>query len=123
MKAKILIVDDSSMSRRIVRGYLESAGHEVTEASDGVAALNQYTLEKPDMVQLDLVMSGMGGLEVLQKLRETDSHARVIVATADIQNSTRDMATQAGSRGFLNKPIRREELLTAVNSGLEGLNQ
>jgi|KBSMisStandDraft_5_1062788.scaffolds.fasta_scaffold558420_1 two-component system chemotaxis response regulator CheY len=123
MKAKILIVDDSSMSRRIVRGYLESAGHEVTEASDGVAALNQYTLEKPDIVLLDLVMSGMGGLEVLQKLRETDSHARVIVATADIQNSTRDMATQAGSRGFLNKPIRREELLTAVNSGLEGLNQ
>jgi len=123
MKAKILIVDDSSMSRRIVRGYLESAGHEVTEASDGVAALNQYTLEKPDIVLLDLVMSGMGGLEVLQKLRETDSQARVIVTTADIQNSTRDMATQAGSRGFLNKPIRREELLTAVNSGLEGLNQ
>ena len=123
MKAKILIVDDSSMSRRIVRGYLESAGHEVTEASDGVAALNQYTLEKPDIVLLDLVMSGMGGLEVLQKLRETDSQARVIVTTADIQNSTRNMATQAGSRAFLNKPIRREELSTAVNSSLEGLNQ
>jgi len=123
MMAKILIVDDSSMSRRIVRGYLESAGHEVTEASDGMTALDQYNLEKPDIVLLDLVMSGMGGLEVLQKLREADSQARVIVATADIQNTTRDMAAQAGSRGFLNKPIRREELLTAVNSGLEGLNQ
>jgi len=86
-------------------------------------ALDQFTLEKPDMVQLDLVMSGMGGLEVLQKLRETDSQARVIVTTADIQNSTRNMATQAGSRAFLNKPIRREELSTAVNSSLEGLNQ
>jgi DNA-binding response OmpR family regulator len=64
----------------------------------------------------------MDGLEVLQKLRENDKQARVIVATADIQNSTRVMAAEAGSRGFLNKPIRKEELLTAVNSGLEGLN-
>lgn len=123
MKAKILIVDDSSMSRKIVRGYLESAGHEVSEASDGIAALDRYSLEKPDLVLLDLVMAGMGGLEVLQKLRENDSQARVIVATADIQNSTREMAAQAGSRGFLNKPIRKEELLSAVNSGLEGLSQ
>lgn len=123
MKAKILIVDDSSMSRRIVRGFLESAGHQVSEASDGIAALERYSVEKPDLVLLDLVMTGMGGLEVLQKLRENDSHARVIVATADIQNSTREMAAQAGSRGFLNKPIRREELLSAVNSSLEGVNQ
>jgi two-component system chemotaxis response regulator CheY len=122
MKAKILIVDDSPLSRRIVRGYLESAGHEVTEAADGVAAIDRYSLEKPDLVLLDLVMSGMDGLAVLQKLRENDNQARVIVATADIQNSTRAMAAEAGSRGFLNKPIRKEELLNAVNSGLEGLN-
>jgi len=122
MKAKILIVDDSSLSRRIVRGILESAGHDVTEASDGIAAIDSYAVEKPDLVLLDLVMGGMGGLEVLQKLRESDSEARVIVATADIQSSTREMAAQAGSRAFLNKPIRREELLTAVNSSLEGLD-
>src|SRR5437764_769519 len=121
MKAKILIVDDSSMSRRIVRGILESAGHDVTEAANGIAAIDSYSVEKPDLVVLDLVMGGMGGLEVLQKLREKDNDARVIVATADIQTSTRAMAEQAGSRGFLSKPIRREELLTAVNSGLEGL--
>ena len=123
MKAKILVVDDSSLSRRIVRGILESAGHEVTEAADGMAAIDRYSVEKPDLVLLDLVMGGMGGLEVLQKLRESDSEARVIVATADIQTSTREMAAQAGSRGFLNKPIRKEELLSAANSGLEGLNQ
>src|SRR5205814_781505 len=123
MSSKILIVDDSSLSRRIVRGILESAGHEVTEAADGMAAIDRYSVEKPDLVLLDLVMGGMGGLEVLQKLRESDSEARVIVATADIQTSTREMAAQAGSRGFLNKPIRKEELLSAANSGLEGLNQ
>src|SRR5947207_4201389 len=101
MGSKILIVDDSSMSRRIVRGILESAGHEVTEAADGMAALERYSLDKPDLVLLDMVMAGMYGLDVLQKLREIDAHARVIVATADIQHSTREMAEKAGSRGFV----------------------
>ena len=114
-------MDDSSMSRRIVRGILESAGHEVTEAADGMAALERYSLEKPDLVLLDLVMGGMGGLEVLQKLLEMDGQARIIVATADIQTSTREMAEQAGSRGFVTKPIRKEELLSAVQAGLDGL--
>jgi two-component system chemotaxis response regulator CheY len=119
LKSRILIVDDSSMSRRIVRGILESAGHEVTEAADGMAALERYSLEKPDLVVLDMVMTGMYGVEVLQKLREIDGQARIIVATADIQHSTREMAEQAGSRGFLNKPIKKEELLTIVSSVLE----
>ena len=120
MRPRILIVDDSSMSRRIVRGILESAGHEVAEAADGLTALELYSLEKPDLVLLDLIMGGMGGLDVLQKLREMDGQARIIVATADIQSSTREMAEQAGSLGFLTKPIRREELLSVVNSALEG---
>ena len=118
-KSRILIVDDSAMSRRIVRGILESAGHDVTEAADGLAALERYSIEKPDLVVLDLVMGGMGGLDVLQKLYEIDEHARIIVATADIQNSTREMAEQAGSRGFLSKPVKKEELLGLVNAILE----
>ena len=50
------------MSRRIVRGILESVGHEVTEAAAGMAALERYAIEKPDLVLLDLVMGGMGGV-------------------------------------------------------------
>jgi two-component system chemotaxis response regulator CheY len=119
MKSKILIVDDSSMSRRITRGILESAGYEVIEAADGMAALESYSLNKPQLVLLDMVMVGLYGIEVLRKLREIDSQARVIVVTADIQHSTREMAEQAGSRGFLSKPIKKEELLTLVNSVLE----
>jgi two-component system, chemotaxis family, chemotaxis protein CheY len=118
MSSKILIVDDSSMSRRIVRGHLESAGHHVTEAADGLAALEHYSIDKPDLVVLDMVMTGMYGIEVLQKLRELDGGAKVIVASADIQHSTREMAEQAGSRGFVTKPIKKEELLSLVDSVL-----
>lgn len=118
MRSRILIVDDSSMSRRIVRGILESAGHEVAEAADGMAALERYSLDRPDLVLLDLVMNGMPGLDVLQKLREIDGKARVIVATADVQNSTREMTELRGSVGFVSKPIKTEALLGVVNSVL-----
>ena len=118
MGSKVLVVDDSLMSRRIVRGFLESEGHEVTEAADGMAALERYSVEKPDLVLLDMVMVGMYGIQVLQKLREIDAQARVVVTTADIQTSTREMAEQAGSRGFVTKPIKKEELLGVVNSVL-----
>src|SRR5579871_87841 len=95
--AKILIVDDSAMSRRILRSILETAGHEVTEAEDGMVALEKYFLEKPDLVLLDLIMKGMFGLEVLKKVRLMDSGAKVIVATADIQGSTRAMTRAEGA--------------------------
>ena len=121
MLSRILIVDDSSRSRRIVRGILESAGHEVIEAADGMAALESYCLQKPDLVLLDLVMGGMYGLDVMQKLREADVHARIIVVSADIQSSTREMAQQAGSFAFVSKPVRSEELLSVVNSALARL--
>jgi two-component system chemotaxis response regulator CheY len=107
------------MSRRIVRGILESEGHVVTEAADGMAALESYSVQKPDLVLLDMVMSGMYGIQVLQKLREIDAQARVIVTTADIQTSTRELASQAGSRGFVTKPIKKEELMVLVNSVLQ----
>ena len=79
------------------------------------------SLEKPDVVVLDLVMGGMGGLEVMQKLREQNDHPKIIVATADIQISTQAMAEEIGSCGFLTKPIKKEELLNAVNFALDRL--
>ena len=79
MSGKILIVDDSALSRRTLRRILESAGYEAVEADDGMTALEMYFLEKPGLVLLDLVMKGMYGLDVLVKLREMDQDARVIV--------------------------------------------
>lgn len=123
MTAKVLVVDDSAMSRRMVRRILEQGGYSVIEADEGVAALETYFLEKPDLVLLDLVMKGMYGLDVLTKLRELDPGARVVVASADIQSSTRDMARDAGACFFLNKPFVPEQVLSTVSAALvEGDN-
>lgn len=120
MRPKILIVDDSALSRRTLRRILESAEYDVVEADDGMAALEVYFLEKPRLVLLDLVMKGMYGLDVLVKLREMDQHARVVVASADIQSSTRKMVDEAGALGFIHKPFIPEEVIAAVEAALAG---
>jgi two-component system, chemotaxis family, chemotaxis protein CheY len=114
MKANILVVDDSSLARRMLRRILEDLGHTVEEATDGPSALEQYFLKKPDVVMLDMVMTGMYGLEVLAKMRELNPEVRVIVASADIQTSTRNKAREAGAAAFLNKPVNAKELATVL---------
>lgn len=118
MKPKILIVDDSALSRRTLRRILETTGYEVVEADDGMAALELYFLEKPGLVLLDLVMKGMYGIDVLIKLREMDQQARVVVASADIQSSTRKMVDEAGALGFIHKPFIPEQVVAAVETAL-----
>ena len=118
MSEQILIVDDSALSRRTLRRIVESAGYEAVEADDGMTALEVYFLEKPVLVLLDLVMKGMYGLDVLMKLREMDPKALVVVASADIQSSTRTMADEAGALGFINKPFISEQVIASVAAAL-----
>jgi two-component system chemotaxis response regulator CheY len=114
MSPKVLLVDDSGLARRSTRRILEGAGYQVVEAEDGMAAIEQYFVEKPDVVMLDLVMKGMYGLEVLSKLREMDPDARVVVLSADIQTSSRELVQAAGASGFLSKPADPGQMLDLV---------
>jgi len=118
VSTKILIVDDSGLARRGTRRILEGAGYEVVEAEDGLGGLEQYFVHKPAVVVLDLVMKGMYGNDVLTKLRELNADARVIVVTADVQHSSRDLVESGGASGFLTKPVKAEDLLRAVREAL-----
>ena len=116
---RILVVDDSTLARRSARKILEGAGHEVFEAEDGLRALERFYLDKPHVVVLDVTMKDMDGIEVLRRLREMDSTARVVIVTADVQDSTRDMARQGGASGFVIKPVLGRLLLQAVENALQ----
>jgi two-component system, chemotaxis family, chemotaxis protein CheY len=118
--AKILIVDDSNLARRTTRRILEEAGHEVVDAEDGLTALERYFIEKPNVVLLDVTMREMDGIEVLNRLRQIDVQACVIIVTADIQSSTRQMAEEGGASGFVMKPVTSPALLAAVEAVLHG---
>jgi two-component system chemotaxis response regulator CheY len=120
MSSKVLLVDDSGLARRSTRRVLEQAGYTVVEAEDGLSALELFSLERPDVVLLDLVMKGMYGLDVLSKLRELDPTARVVVMSADIQTSSRDLVQSAGAHGFLTKPASPGAVIEMVQRVLEG---
>jgi two-component system, chemotaxis family, chemotaxis protein CheY len=120
--AKILIVDDSRLARRMLRTILEEGGHTVIEAESGAMAMEQFFVEKPDVVLLDLLMREMSGMETLDNLRQMDADARVVVATADIQSSTRLLVEQAGACGLVEKPFTTQAVLNAVDRALnEGI--
>jgi len=123
MKAKVLIVDDSALARRTMRSMLEEMGHTVEDASDGATALEKFFVSPPDVVILDLVMTGMYGVDVLNKMRELNPAARVIIATADVQQSTADQVRAAGAKGILNKPVTREKLKVILEAVLQGGEQ
>jgi two-component system, chemotaxis family, chemotaxis protein CheY len=114
--SKILVVDDSGYARRVHRSILESAGHTVLEASTGMTAIESYSIEKPDLVLLDLSMADLGGLDVLKTLCEIDDKARVIVLSADVQRTTEEAAMTAGARRFLSKPANAEQLVRTVTA-------
>jgi two-component system, chemotaxis family, chemotaxis protein CheY len=118
--AKVLVVDDSGLSRRMSRKILEEAGHEAIEAQDGISALERYFIDKPDLVLLDVTMKGMSGIEVLKKLREMDNQARVVIVTADIQLSTQTLTKEGGACGFVIKPLSTAVLLQAVDAAIQG---
>jgi two-component system chemotaxis response regulator CheY len=120
MKTRILIVDDSGLARRMTRKLLEELGHEVEEASDGAQALEKYVLGRHNIILLDLLMRGMYGVDVLLKLKELNPEVRVIIATADIQRSTRDQVKTAGAVAMVNKPVNKDELSDVLALVLAG---
>ena len=97
---------------------LEKHGFEIVEAEDGRQGLEAVQLHSPDCVVSDLLMPVMDGFEFLRKLRNSGSHLPVVIASADIQETSRDVCEKLGISGFLNKPIKADQLLECVQKAL-----
>ena len=114
--ANILIVDDSRISRRVLRNSLELMGHTVVaEAGNGEEALKLYEEHHPDLVTMDITMPGMDGIECLFRLREEDPEAKVVMITAAGTNDKMVKAVKYGCVDYIVKPFD-EELLKEVIS-------
>jgi two-component system chemotaxis response regulator CheY len=116
--ASIMIADDSAFTRRTHRRILESEGYVVHEAGSGMAALECFAVNRPDVVLLDLTMEDMNGLDVLAQLRAMESRACVVVISADVQRSTAQLVAEAGALRFLGKPVSPESFLGTVRDVL-----
>ncbi len=114
MALKTLIVDDEPVARRVLREELEAVGDVeiVGEADNGMAALDQIAGRQPDLVLLDLQMPGMGGFEVIRKIRAITHMPVIVIVTAYDKYALE--AFEAGAIDYLLKPVRQDRLAQAV---------
>jgi PAS domain S-box-containing protein len=115
-----LVVDDSTVNRRIFARLLESAGARVITAASGAEALRLVREHRPDVVFMDLRMGGIDGLEATRHLKADPAVAPipVIAVTASAFGDTREAALDAGCIDYLSKPVRAESLYAALHTHL-----
>jgi DNA-binding response OmpR family regulator len=116
--ARVLVVDDDPTVREVVVSYLKAAQHEVLEAADGESVLAIVHDEKVDLVVLDLMLPGIDGLEVCERLRASDGDVPVIMLTALGSETDRVVGLQRGADDYVTKPFSPRELVLRVESVL-----
>ena len=118
--AKIMIVDDSRTSRKLMRTILESNDFEVVcEATNGEEAFLKYKEFKPDAVTMDITMPKMDGIEALSLIRKDDSEARVIMVSAAGQREKMVDALKRGADDFVTKPFEEEKVISTLKDVLK----
>lgn len=115
---RVLIVEDESSSRILLREMLSRSGYEPCEAEDGTEGLAKAEDLRPDVILLDVRMPGIDGYEVCQGLKENPETKSipVIFVTAVLDDELNRLAYQAGAAACLTKPFRREALLALVEA-------
>jgi len=113
----VLIVDDSRLSRMMIRAFITQAHPDWTiiEASNGPEALEKTATQTVDLMTIDLNMPGMDGLTLATQLQHTYPTAYITLITANIQESVRHRAEAAGM-GFIAKPVTEDNVLACLSS-------
>ncbi|RXJ77639.1 response regulator [Arcobacter sp. F155] len=110
---KYLVVDDSKMARRMTIKSLKSLineDDEVIQAENGQEAVELYKEHQPSLCLMDLTMPIMDGFEATQSIIKHDANAKIIIVSADIQESSMEKSKQNGAKGFIKKPINQDNL-------------
>jgi two-component system chemotaxis response regulator CheY len=118
--ARILVADDASFMRQMIREIVEDDGHEVVgEASDGVEAVEEFRRLHPDVVTMDIVMPKRSGIDAVKGIIELDPGACVVMCSALGQETLVSEALQAGARDFIVKPFNPDGVLATIQKVLE----
>ena len=112
----ILVVDDDPTLVEVVSGYLERAGLDVLEASDGIRAIEAAREHAPDLVVLDLTLPGLDGFEVFRRLRADRGDLPVVMLTARGEESDRVLGLEIGADDYVTKPFSSRELVLRIQS-------
>lgn len=111
----VVLVEDDDRLARLTARYLESHGIVVTIASDGRDGITQVMQQRPDVVLLDLMLPGMGGMEVCRELRSR-LDTPIIMVTARGEEADRVMGLEGGADDYIAKPFSSRELLARIRA-------
>jgi DNA-binding response OmpR family regulator len=121
-KSTIMVVDDNQDMVDLIKAMLEAKGYGVQSANSGQEAFNLLEERKPDLIILDVMMPEMDGLEVLRRLKgaQETSSIPVIMLTALDKPEDKLAGYKMGADDYLTKPFKRIQLMTGINSLLNG---
>jgi two-component system response regulator VanR len=120
---KVLVVDDVTVNRYILKKYIEKVRPDIQiyEASNGLTAIEMHQKYNVDMIFLDLVMSGMGGIEVAKIIKETDYNVKIIGCTGNIEKEVIKKCFEVGMIKVLGKPINKIDIEYILNGNNESI--
>ncbi len=113
--ARLALIDDSAFARLRLKQYFTNQAHEFLEADCAEKGLELISREAPDIIFLDLLMPGIGGMGALKALKGENNQIPVIVITSDVQKGVKQECISLGAVDVLNKPPDRKELLSLVD--------
>lgn len=118
--SRILVVDDDKEVVRLMRGYLEKAGYQVTVAYNGETALHHIYREKPDLVLLDLMLPDRDGWEITRLVRKDSKLANtpIIMLTARVTDDEKILGLELGADDYVTKPYNPREVVARVRAQL-----
>ncbi len=115
---RILVIDDEPIIREVLHEILSREGHTLTVAPDAESGLKALERDEFDLVILDLMLPGMGGLETLKEIRRLDPDQVVVMVTAYGSVETAVQAMRMGAHDYLTKPFKNEDVLRTLQHGL-----
>lgn len=117
--ARILLVDDSKTSRKILKAILEQAGHKIVgEAVNCKDGIQKFKELEPDITTMDITMPVLDGLEALKEITSYDNNAKVIMVTAAAQKHKMVDAVKYGAAEFIAKPFKENQILDIIDKVL-----
>jgi CheY-like chemotaxis protein len=120
---KVLVVDDVTVNRYILKKYIEKVRPDIQifEANNGLTAIELHTKHNVDIIFLDLVMSGMGGIEVAKIIKQNDSNVKIIGCTGNIEKEVIKKCFEVGMIKILGKPINKTDIEYLLNGSYESI--
>jgi two-component system chemotaxis response regulator CheY len=118
--ARVLIADDASFMRQMIREIIEPEGHEIVgEATNGIEAIDLYKELMPDLVTMDIVMPKRSGIDAVKTILVDHPTACIVMCSALGQETLVMEALSAGARDFIVKPFKPDSVISTIKKILE----